>query len=79
MRSRKVERQIRSASQDDERRALRRVIWYVRCFVGLSLVFAGLKGVYAAWGPWTLLISPVSIIAGGLIVPGVANRLPRRW
>jgi len=61
------------------RRALRRAIWYVRCVVGFSLVFAGLWGVYTAWGPWTLLISPVSIIAGGLIVPGVADRFPRRW
>jgi len=42
-------------------------------------VFAGLWGVFAAWGPWALLISPVSIIVGGLIVPGVAERLPRRW
>lgn len=74
-----MEKQINSISQDDVPRALRRALWYVRCVVGFSLVFAGLKGVYAAWGPWTLLISPVSIIAGALIVPGVANRLPRRW
>lgn len=74
-----MEKQINSISQDDVPRALRRALWHVRCVVGFSLVFAGLKGVYAAWGPWTLLISPVSIIAGALIVPGVANRLPRRW
>ena len=68
-----------SVSQDDVRRGLRRAIWYVRCVVGFSLVFAGLRSVYAAWGPWALLISPVSIIAGALIVRGVAERLPRRW
>jgi len=68
-----------SVSQDDMRRGLRRAIWYGRCVVGFSLVFAGLWGVYAAWGPWALLISPVSIIAGALIVPGVAGRFPRRW
>lgn len=68
-----------SVSQDDIRRGLRRALWYVRCGVGFSLVFAALCGVYSAWGPWALLISPVSIIAGGLIVPGVAERLPRRW
>ena len=68
-----------SVSQDDVRRGLRRAIWYVRCVVGFSLVFAGLWGLYAAWGPWALLISPVSIIAGALIVPGVAERFPRRW
>ena len=68
-----------SVSQDDLCRGLRRAIWYVRCVVGFSLVFAGLRGVYTAWGPWALLISPVSIIAGALIVPGVAERFPRRW
>ena len=74
-----MEKQISRISQDDVRRVLRRAIWYVRCVVGFSLVFAGLKGMYAAWGPWTLLISPVSIIAGALLVPGIAERLPRRW
>ena len=74
-----MDKQISRSSQDDVRRAPHRALWYVRCVVGFSLVFAGLKGVYAAWGPWTLLISPVSIIAGALIVPGVAKRLPRRW
>ena len=44
-----------------------------------ELFATNVKGVYATWGPWTLLISPVSIIAGALIVPGVANRFPRRW
>ena len=68
-----------SVSRDDVGRVLRRAIWYVRCVVGFSLVFAGLRGVYTAWGPWALLISPVSIIAGALIVPGVAERFPRRW
>jgi hypothetical protein len=68
-----------TVSREDLRRALRRTIWYVRCVVGFSFVFAGLRGVYGPWGPWALLISPVSIIAGALIVPGVAERLPRRW
>jgi hypothetical protein len=68
-----------SRSQDNVRRALRRGIWYLRCVVGFSLVFAGLWGVYGTWGAWALLISPVSIIAGALIVPGVAERMPRRW
>jgi len=66
-------------SRDDVRRALRRAIWYVRCVVGFWFVFAGLRGVYGPRGPWALLISPVSIIAGALIVPGVAERFPRRW
>jgi hypothetical protein len=64
--------------QDDVHRALRCAIWYVRCGVGFSLVFAGFWGLYAAWGAWTLLISPISIIVGGLIVPGVGVRLLRR-
>jgi predicted lysophospholipase L1 biosynthesis ABC-type transport system permease subunit len=64
--------------QDDVRRLLRRAIWYVHC-VGFSLVFAGLAGCYGTFGAWGLLISFASIIAGGLIVPGVAERLPRRW
>jgi len=66
-------------SQDDVHQVLRRAIWYVRCVVGFSLVFAGLWGLYAVWGAWTLLISPMSIIVGGLIVPGVGERLPPRW
>ena len=70
---------LMSGSQDDVRRAPRRALWYVRCGVGFSLVFAGLWGGYSAWGPWALLISPVSIIVGALIVPGVAERWPRRW
>jgi hypothetical protein len=65
--------------QDEVRDAARRALWYLRCVVGLSLVFAGLWGLYSAWGAWTLLISPMSIIVGGLIVPGVAERLPWRW
>ena len=65
--------------QDDVRRLLRRAIWYVRCVVGFSLVFAGLWGFYETFGAWGLPISFASIIAGGLIVPGVAERLPRRW
>ena len=65
--------------QDDVRGVLRRAVWYLRCVVGFSLVFAGLWGFYSAWGPWTVLISPMSIIVGALIVPGVADRLPRRW
>ena len=44
-----------------------------------SLVFASLAGCYGTFGAWGLLISFASIIAGGLIVPGVAERLPRRW
>ena len=58
---------------------MRRAIWYLRCAVGFSLVFAGLGGWYSVWGPWTLLITPMSIMVGALIVPGVAARLPRRW
>jgi len=58
---------------------VRRAIWYLRCAVGFSLVFAGLGGFYSVWGSWTLLITPMSIIVGALIVPGVAERLPRRW
>jgi hypothetical protein len=65
--------------QDDVRRLLRRAIWYVRCVVGFSLVFAGLWGFYETFGAWGLPISFASIIAGGLIVPGVAERLPQRW
>jgi len=68
-----------SVSPEDVRRALHRAVWFVRCVVGFSLVFAGLWGVYGLWGPWALLISPVSIITGALIVPGVAERFPRRW
>ena len=68
-----------SVSRDGMRRALRRAVWYLRCVVGFALVFAGLWGVYGTWGAWALLISPVSIIAGALIVPGVAERMPRRW
>jgi len=60
-------------------RAVRRAVWYLRCVIGFALVFAGLGGFYAVWGAWTVLISPVSIIVGGLIVPGVAERLPWRW
>jgi hypothetical protein len=65
--------------QDDVRRLLRRTIWYVRCVVGFSLVFAGLCGFYGTFGPWALPILFASVIAGGLIVPGLAERLPRRW
>ena len=68
-----------SLAQDNVPRALRRAIWYLRCVAGFALIFAGLWGIYGVWGAWALLISPVSIIAGGLIVPGVAERLPRRW
>jgi hypothetical protein len=60
-------------------RAVRHAIWYLRCAIGFSLVFAGLWGLYSVWGPWALLISPMSIIVGALIVPGVAERFPRRW
>ena len=66
-------------SPDDVRRALRRTIWHVRCVVGFSLVFAGLSGFYGRFGGWGLPISFASIIAGLLIVPGVAERMPRRW
>jgi hypothetical protein len=58
---------------------VRRAIWYLRCAVGFSLVFAGLWGLYSVWGAWALLLSPTSIIVGALIVPGVAERFPRRW
>ena len=44
-----------------------------------SLVFAGLAGCYGTFGAWGLPSSFASIIARGLIVPGVAERLPRRW
>jgi len=59
--------------------AVRGAIWYLRCAFGFSLVFAGLWGWYSVWGAWALLISPMSIIVGALIVPGVAERFPRRW
>jgi hypothetical protein len=65
--------------EDDVQRRARTASWYLRCAVGFSLVFAGLWGWYAVWGTWALLISPVSIIVGALIVPGVAERFPRRW
>jgi hypothetical protein len=64
--------------EDDVGQKLGRAIWYVRYTLGLSLVFASFWGFYAVWGAWTLLISPVAIIAGALIAPGVAERLPRR-
>ena len=51
---------------------VRRALWYLRCAVGFSLVFAGLWGLYSVWGAWTLLISPMSIIAFSLSAP-------RRW
>jgi hypothetical protein len=59
--------------------AVRGATWYLRCAVGFSLVFAGLWGWYSVWGAWALLISPMSIIVGALIVPGVAERFPRHW
>lgn len=64
--------------QLDVGRKLGRAIWYVRYMLGFWLVFASFWGCYAMWGAWTLLISPVAIMAGGLIVPGVGERLPRR-
>jgi len=67
------------AFADDLGRKLGHAIWYVRYILGFSLVFVSFWGCYMVWGAWTLLISPVAIIAGGLIAPGVAERLPRRW
>jgi len=65
--------------QEDAHRLLRCAIWYVRCVVGFSLVFAGIAGCYGTFRAWGLLIAFASIIAGGLIVLGVAERVPRRW
>jgi hypothetical protein len=58
---------------------LRRAIWYVRCIVGFSLLFSGLWGLYRTFGVWWLPLSLASFMAGAMIVPGVAERFPRRW
>jgi hypothetical protein len=65
--------------EDHVRRVLRRAIWYVRCIVGFSLVFSRLWGLYRTFGVWWLPLSLASFIAGAMIVPGVAERFPRRW
>jgi hypothetical protein len=54
---------------ESARRALRRAIWHVRVVVGLSLICAGVFGLYSHFGAWTMLISPASIIVGGQIMP----------
>lgn len=48
---------------------MHRTIWRVRVVVGLLLVFFGAFGFYSHFGAWTLLLSPASLIAGGLIMP----------